>query len=85
MIQIIYPNGNDQVPEQKGPPTLEQMQTWVDGYVELLPNPPVRGAQWYANEDGRMRQLPVNKRAAGWYGQPLFGNVVILTEQHRWK
>jgi hypothetical protein len=57
-------------------PSLQQLQDIVDGYIEAVP-------KWqdymgkpcvvYCNEDGKFRNLPVNKRATGIWWQKLGG------------
>lgn len=76
-------NPNVELPVFSSPPTLEELQKAVEGYLERVTptNPTLKGAQVFVNEEGRMRLLPRNKDAEQATGiVPLFGNVVILTD-----
>lgn len=74
------------------PPTLKEAQTIVGGYVERLVLPDTR--IMLMNEDGILRQLPINEDASlltlpagGGIGHFIVGNVVILegAAQKGWK
>jgi hypothetical protein len=63
-----------------GPPTLKDMQEYVEGYVEHL-TVEVGGkrAHLFVNEDGRMKNLPLNERASAIYGRDaIFGNAILI-------
>jgi len=61
-------------------PSLEEMQKFVGGYVEALQLK--NGHTLYVNEDGRIKNLPVNKMATAFWdatyvnGGPIVGNVI---------
>ena len=61
-------------------PSLEEMQKFVGGYVEALELK--NGHTLYVNEEGRMKDLPVNNMAtefwiASWdINEPIVGNVL---------
>lgn len=63
-------------------PTLDEAQAMVEGYVEsvMLHN----GQQLLINEDGIMKQLPLNSVASKAAHQPILGNVVWLIGAARW-
>lgn len=64
------------------PPTLEQAQQDVGGYVELIT---LRdGSQMLVNEEGRLLDLPYNVSASQASGQYIVGDAVILTGAARW-
>jgi hypothetical protein len=77
------------VPEVKKlsdvPPTLEEAQEFVGGYVQMLT---LRdGSQMLINEDGRVKRLPPNVEAtilAEHYG-PIVGSVLVLSGSAKWK
>jgi hypothetical protein len=85
--QLIY---NKEIPMPKTtilsnkPPTLEEAQGLVDGYVQMLT---LRdGSQMLVNEDGIALNLEVNQSAserAEHFG-PILGNVLILRGKARW-
>ena len=73
-------------------PTLQELQDLVDGYIEQVPG-------WldyvgkpcvvYCNEDGKQRELPVNKRATrlwwsklggGVFNDVLCGDIVLVVD-----
>lgn len=62
-------------------PTLEQAQEIVGGYVELVQHGDM---QLLINEEGRIRELPLNQKASDMFGQPLYGPVLILEGDARW-
>jgi hypothetical protein len=61
-------------------PSLEEMQKFVGGYVEALELK--NGHTMYVNEEGRLKDLPVNNMAtafwiASWdFNEPIVGNVL---------
>ncbi len=78
-VTLIRADGTEVVltPEKK--PTLEQMQVWVDGYIEVvhvLYNG--RRCAMGVNEEGKLRNLPANTKASQIFGQTIVGNVFIL-------
>jgi hypothetical protein len=90
---IIYTaDGEVTIEENASPPSLDELQTLVDGYIELLTWPTHNvqfddePAQFYVNEEGLIRGLPVNEKGSAlaavdlWnMGRPLVGTVVVLT------
>lgn len=56
--------------------SLEELQAVVGGYIEIVTLPD--GALLICHEDGRLRQLPVNKPASLLVGQPILGNVAVI-------
>jgi hypothetical protein len=71
-------------------PTLEEAQTFVEGYVESAPSNlgPNRNAyrriQILCNEDGLSLGLPVNANASAFAGYELRGNVIVLVDDACW-
>jgi len=62
-------------------PTLEQAQSIVGGYVEMVN----RGDyQILVNEEGMLQDLPLNEKASDMFGMPLYGPVLILEDKARW-
>ena len=63
--------------------TLEEMQAWVGGYVQMVPLPD--GRELWCNEEGKIDGLPVNAKATAiWeknYGPTdiIMGNAIIST------
>ena len=57
------------------PPTLAEAQTAVGGYVEVVR---IDGRELLVNEEGLLRNLPVNREASALAGQHIVGDVVIL-------
>ena len=76
--------------QQADRPTLEEAQTFVEGYVESAPSNlgPNRNAyrriQILCNEDGLSLGLPVNAHASAFAGYELRGNVIILVDDACW-
>ena len=76
--------------QQADRPTLEDAQSFVGGYVELVPSNlgpnrnVYRRIQILANEDGLSLGLPVNVHATVFAGYELRGNVIILVDDACW-
>jgi hypothetical protein len=96
MLIVITPQ-NIQAIRRADPPTLEEMQKLVGGYVELITNYGVwdeqgpHPAQIYCNEDGKRLELPANPLATEYvrilfphFNDLLVGTVVVLTDETRW-
>lgn len=61
---------------------LEALQAIVGGYIEGVHLND--GRLMYVNEDGRMKQLPVNQKATSYFQgvtHPILGDVVLLTKE----
>lgn len=56
--------------------TLKKMQDLVDGYIEFVYLSPSKGLVLIVNEEGLIKELPVNVQASIIAGQPLFGDIV---------
>lgn len=82
MIKIIYTDGAVVVLDPDEPPTLEQMQGWVEGYIEPVPDQTGVADQVFVNEEGRIKDLPLNVPASNLLSQYLYGNAVLLTGRH---
>jgi len=67
-------------------PTLEEAQKLVGGYVTFLPLPPEMHdrMQVLVDEEGLLKDLPVNEEASNKFGQEIFGPVVVLEGDARW-
>ena len=54
--------------------TLEELQTFVDGYIEAV----YLGREvMYVNEEGRLRSLPYNERASKRANRLIVGDVIV--------
>ena len=62
-------------------PTLEQAQAIVGGWIEMIT---VGDMQVLFDEEGLMKQLPLNEKASEMFGRPLYGPVLILENEARW-
>lgn len=79
----VYVTAEGKVDCKNGKPTLEEMQKFVEGYIE-----PVsiryagRKCRMVCNEEGLIKNLPVNTLATQLYkeqgGEVIVGNVIIL-------
>ena len=56
--------------------TLKKMQDLVDGYIEFVYLSPSKGLVLIVNEEGLIKELPINVQASVIAGQPLFGDIV---------
>lgn len=64
------------------PPTLEEAQKFVGGYVELHTLPD--GSQLLVNEEGRLQDLSFNEYASLLAGKLLVGPAILLKGTARW-
>lgn len=86
----IKPDGSKSEKAFDRPPTLEELQKEVGGYLEVIPHFHTyqkRRCVAYCDEEGKMKGKPVNARATlDWagaspvnsLGDVLVGNVVVL-------
>ena len=64
------------------PPTLEEAQAVVGGWVEMMTLP--NGDQLLVNEEGGVYGLPVNPEASVLAGTFIVGPVALLQGKGRW-
>lgn len=62
-------------------PTLEELQLLCDGYIEQIV---VAAGYLLANEEGKLKNLPINHTATALYQAPILGDVVFVTENFDW-
>ncbi len=64
--------------------TLEELQGYVGGYIELVRLPRGNGrATMYANEEGLLFGLAVNTEASAVAGQTLVGPVIVVRKEDK--
>ena len=61
----------------QGKQALAGLQAWVGGYIEVVDL--ADGRQMVVNEEGWLKELPVNPEASRLAGQPIAGPAVILS------
>jgi uncharacterized protein DUF3846 len=62
--------------------TLEELQGFVGGHIEKVPNTARRGKPIaYCNEDGRLKDLPFNPSASTIFGIILVGDVIQVQRE----
>ena len=66
------------------PPTLQEAQDIVGGYVEMTYSATQPDVQILINEDGISLALGANPAATILCGKPIVGNVVVLKEAALW-
>jgi hypothetical protein len=59
--------------------TLKKLQLAVGGYIEALNLG--NGKYLVVNEEGLIRNLPINPSASRLYGRPIVGNAVICSNK----
>jgi hypothetical protein len=88
--RLIFMGVDGQVSEAElaGPPTLDQLQQGVGGYIEIVPGWNQYQGAWavmFCNENGKLDRLPPNARANALMSDyflahdRLVGDVVIVT------
>ncbi len=65
-------------------PTLEEAQSLVDGYVEMVRSPIHGDIQSRVDGEGLMKGLDYDKEASETYGTGIVGDVVVLKGDARW-
>jgi len=78
-IRVIPAQGEPFAPLVDKEPTLEQLQNWVGGYIEVMT---LGDTQLVFDEEGIWKRLPINHNASNVAGRTLVGNVVVLTKEH---
>lgn len=82
-VTIYQTDGTKTVTEREAnnPPTLEELQAHVGGYIESVDRFLEEGTRAYANEDGLFKGLRVNLVAtvAVKWPYPIVGPVVVIT------
>jgi len=88
IARVIYPDGTDTLvnPKDGKKFSLKELQGLVEGYIELIYLPPGNGHnQAYVNEEGKLKGLPLNRKATEIYGRwpadGIVGNLVIVTRE----
>tara|TARA_Y100000310_G_scaffold43588_1_gene40676 strand:+ start:88 stop:357 length:270 start_codon:yes stop_codon:yes gene_type:complete len=87
MARLIHPDGIEEIvhPEAGTTFSLEELQRFVGGYIERVPTPAVRGIDCVVDEEGLMKQLPMNMKASAIVGggQMVVGSMVVLSGKER--
>lgn len=96
-VTIIKANGETETHQYDGNrPSLKDFQKWVGGYIEIIPGfrrYQGKPAVAFANEEGKLKDLPVNEAATKLWGQAfgrpilsdvLVGDVVICQGDEAW-
>lgn len=74
---IFSPDGKISYQEPKGAKfSLEELQGMVGGYMEVVGEYVV-----LADEEGRLKGLPLNKQAIRMFSKELVGNVVVVPRE----
>lgn len=61
--------------------SLKELQTFVGGYIELVPYTDHLGADMLCNEEGRILELPHNPAASMLAQQDLYGDILALKRE----
>tara|TARA_Y100001951_G_scaffold101988_1_gene107891 strand:- start:438 stop:707 length:270 start_codon:yes stop_codon:yes gene_type:complete len=86
MATLIHPDGNrEEVFPQFGDKfTLEELQSFVGGLIEVIPRHPDgrhKGYTHLCNEEGLIYGLPKNEKASSSVGMTILGNVLKLSNE----
>ena len=65
-------------------PSLEKAQELVGGLVEMVHLPHRPELQVLVNEEGLLKDLPLNVEASKLCMQPIVGDVVVLKGEAQW-
>lgn len=78
-ITTIKATGEVKTWARASAPGLKMLQDAVGGYVELIPT--TDGSQFYVNEDGLSKRLPINAVASIAASRPIVGDVIIVHDE----
>ena len=62
-------------------PTLKELQGFCEGYIEKIS---AIGGYLLANEEGKLRNLPINYTASALHKSVILGNAIFITENYDW-
>lgn len=88
-IKIAHTDKSPDHVDTLNPPSIEQLQEWVGGYIEIttVSTPTDDNAQLVVNKDSNLLDLPINYYASMFYSKgiddPIVGTVVLLTNEHK--
>lgn len=80
VIKIDPVDGIEYMPDEK--PDLETLQAWVDGLIEVVPNPGNPDTILIVNEEGLIKGLEPNYAASLVTGRAIFGTAVIMPDDY---
>lgn len=63
------------------PPTLEDLQSAVGGYIEYVPVPALPGLVMVVDEEGTLKHKPLNAYASEIAGRVIVGDVVLMERE----
>ena len=69
---------------ETNPPSLEEAQKIVGGYVEMVRSPTHRDWQILVNEEGLLLDLPFNAEATDLCGTGIVGPAIVLKGDAKW-
>jgi uncharacterized protein DUF3846 len=83
MAKLIQPDGTTQhvSPTSGGKFTLEELQGFVAGYIQIVPMVPRQTFDMLVNEEGLLLDLPLNAKASILAGQAIAGNALCLSRE----
>ena len=82
MLGIVVTPNRTMYRQDFGKPLYESVAPVLDGYMEIvraafLPEP----FRMLVNEEGRLKQLPLNEVGSAWYGSIIVGNIIIVKQE----
>jgi hypothetical protein len=80
-VRVIRTDGTREELEDR-PPTLEEMQEVVGGYIEVVASAQDPDEILIVNEEGRLKDLPVNELASLVAQRVIVGDVVVLPNEY---
>lgn len=76
---IFRPDGSSGVlVSANGKFSLEELQTAVGGYIELVPIRSLTGDFLVVDEDGLSKELPLNNDASAFANKPIVGTALLI-------
>ena len=77
-ILLIKSNGTRTRISQESPPSLQELQSWVGGFIEYVSIPSKFKKDMVVNEEGLIHNLPFNQKASLIAKQPIVGDVILI-------
>lgn len=82
MLGIVVTPERTMYRKDFGKPLYKAVEPVLDGYMEIvrpafLPEP----FRMLVNEEGRLKQLPLNEVGSTWYGGLIVGNIIVVKQE----
>jgi len=82
MLGLVVTTERTMYRQEFGKPLYKSVEPVLDGFLEIvrpafLPEP----FRILVNEEGRLKQLPLNDVGSAWYGGIIVGNLIVMKQE----